>query len=155
MTWAQAVYSEQADNQRTPAPCLEVGDEVWLLRRNIETTRPGTKLDFKRLSKFLIIEKISSHAYKLDLPTSMKVLTVLHVSLLEPAASDPLPGRVQPPPPPVIVDEGFEYEVEAVVDSKRVGRSLEYHVQWVGYDQSTWEPAALLANIPTAVRAFH
>ena len=30
MTWAQAVYSEQADKHRIPAPKFDVGDEVWL-----------------------------------------------------------------------------------------------------------------------------
>ena len=129
MTWAQAVYTEQADNRRIPAPRLEVGDEVWLLRRNIKTTRPCTKLDFKRLGKFRISQKISSHAYRLDLHALMTVHPVFHVSLLDSATTDPLPGQIQPPPPPVIVDEEFEYEVEAVVDSTRVGRLLEYHVQ--------------------------
>jgi len=105
MTWSQAVYSEQANKTRIPAPKLEVGDEVWLLRRHVKTTHPSTKLDFKCLGKFRILQKVSSHAYKLDLPASMKIHPVFHGSLLEPAATDPLPGQTQPPPPPVIVDD--------------------------------------------------
>ena len=108
MTWAQAVYSEQADKNRIPAPKFEVGDEVWLLRKNLKTTRPSSKLDFKCLGKFRITKKVSSHAYKLELLASMKVHPVFHVSLLEPAASDPLPGQLQPPLPPVIIDEETE-----------------------------------------------
>jgi len=46
MTWSQATYSEQANKSRISPPKLEVEDEVWLLRRNIKTTRPSMKLDF-------------------------------------------------------------------------------------------------------------
>jgi len=92
MTWSQAAYSKQANKARIPAPKLEVGDEVWLLRHHVKTSRPSTKLEFKCLGKFRILQKVSSHAYKLDLPASMKIHLVFHISLLEPAATDPLPG---------------------------------------------------------------
>jgi len=105
MTWSQEIYSEQANKSRIPSLKLEVGDEVWLLRHNIKTTHSSTKLDFKRLGKFRILQKVSSHSYKLDLPASMKAHPVFHVSLLEPAATDPLPGQVQPAPPPIIIDD--------------------------------------------------
>jgi hypothetical protein len=35
MTWAQALYSEYANQNRQPAPAYEVGDEVWLDAYNI------------------------------------------------------------------------------------------------------------------------
>jgi hypothetical protein len=124
MTWAQATYSEQANKSRIPAPKLEVGDEVWLLRRHVKTTRPSTKLDYKPLGKFRIIQKVSSHAYKLDLPASIKIHPVFHISLLEPASTDPLPGQPQPPPPPIIVDDEPEWEVDEIVDSRFVGKTL-------------------------------
>ena len=128
MTWAQAEYSEQADKHRIPAPRLEAGDYVWLLRKNIRTTQPSNKSDFKRLGKFRIIQRVSSHAYKLELPASMKVHPVFHVSLLEPAATDPLPNQVQPPPPPVIVEEE---EPECVRLPKMLNQqSLAYKTTW-------------------------
>ena len=105
MTWAQAVYSEQANKLKIPTPKFEVGDEVWLLRKNLKTAWPSSKLDFKCLGKFRITRKVSFHAYKLELPASMKVHPVFHIFLLESAGSDLLPGQVQPPPPPVIIDE--------------------------------------------------
>ena len=92
MVYSQAIQAEQADKDRLPAPTYILVNEVWLLRRQIRITCLSSKLDFKSLGRFKIIQKISSHAYKLDLPASMKCHPVFHVSLLEPASSNPLDG---------------------------------------------------------------
>ena len=148
MVYAQAIQFEQADKDRLPAPVYKIGDEVWLLRRHIQTTCPSSKLDFKRLGRFKIIQKISSHTNKLDIPASMKSHPVFHVSLLEPAASNPLARQKQPAPPSTIVDDNVEFEVEEILDSKLVRKTLKYLVRWVGYDELTWEPAELLKKSP-------
>ena len=90
---------------------------------------PYSKLDFKRLCRFKILEKISNHAYKLDLPAFMKCNPVLHISLLEPTVSNPLKGQKRRPPPPIIVNDEQEYEAEEVVDSKLIYTKLYYQVQ--------------------------
>ena len=155
MVYAQAIQAEQADKDRLPAPAYQVGDEVWLLRRLIQTTRPSSKFDFKRLGGFKITQKISSYAYKLDLPASMKCHPVFHVSLLEPAANNPLVGQKQPVPPAIIVNNNVEFEVEEILHSKLVRKTLKYLVRWVGYDEITWEPAELVKNSPELVHYFH
>ena len=162
MTYAQAINQEQANKKRTTAPNLQIGDDVWLLSRNVKTTRPSKKLDFKKLGPFKVIEKLGSAVYKLDLPHSMKdIHPVFHISLLEPAASNPLEGQQQPPPPPIIIDENPEWEVQEIVDSKlrKFGRSkkkkLFYLVHWKGYAQPTWEPSENLQNSQEALEDFH
>ena len=58
-------YKEQANRHRLDAPQFEVGDFVWLLRRNIATTRPCPKLDYKKLGPFRINIENWFHSYPL------------------------------------------------------------------------------------------
>ncbi|KAG0157618.1 hypothetical protein PDIDSM_4803 [Penicillium digitatum] len=69
---AQARYEEQTNRHRAPARRYRSGQLVWLNARNIRTLRPQKKLDWKNLGPFKVLEAISAHAYKLELPASMK-----------------------------------------------------------------------------------
>ena len=80
-------------------------------------------MDYQRLDSYLITKQINEVAFQLDLP-HIRLHPVFHVSLLEPYASNSIPGRVVPPPPPFEFDEGPEYEVKAILDSKVVKNKL-------------------------------
>src|SRR5690606_34027559 len=99
----------------SPPPKFEVNDLVYLDRRNIKTTRPMKKLDYKRLGPFKIIRRISNNAFELKLPSTMKIHPVFHVSLLEPYHANSL-RQNEPPPPPIEVDNELEWEVETILD---------------------------------------
>src|SRR6202000_1401986 len=132
---AQAQYQLPADRRRQPAPTLNVGDRVWLNAKHITTKRPSKKLDHKRLGPFRISKKISSHAFRLELPHGMRFLhPVFHISLLEPYHTNTIPNRVQPPPLPVEIDGHTKYEVAAILNSRRRRQRLEYLVQWKGFE---------------------
>lgn len=157
---AQAQYQGPADRRRQTPPSFEEGDEVWLNAKNIKTSRPSKKLGPKKLGPFKIIKKISSHAYRLELPNAMRFLhPVFNISLLEPRYPNTLAHRTQPPPPPIEVDGEAEYEVAAILDSRRYRNKLKYLVQWKGYEgqaeSSMWEPSENLANSPQLVSDFH
>lgn len=156
MLWAQDKFKEYADRRRLPAPAYQNGDLVWLNKKNITTTRPCTKLDWKKLGPFRVIEAIGTHAYKLELPPSMKCHPVFHVSLLDPASSDPYPGQIEPPPPPIIIEDEEEWVVEKIEDSRMFGRwkKLQYLVKWKGYPDVTWEPAEDINGL-AAIDQFH
>ena len=111
----------------------QVGDKVWLLSSNINTQRPNKKLDWKRFGPYPIIEKIGTQAYRLQLPPSMKIHPVFHISLLDRYTENDIPGRIQPPPPPVIIKNQIEYEVEDILDSKFLRKRLFYLIKWKGY----------------------
>jgi hypothetical protein len=136
-----------------------VGDKIWLSRRNIRTTRPSQKLDVKRLGPFPIEEVVGTGqlAYRLRLPSQLRIHPVFHVSLLEPYRENQLPGRRQEPAPPVEVEGELEYEVKEVLDSKMSRGKLKYLVEWEGYgpDERSWEPAENVQNAAEAVAEFH
>ena len=61
------------------------------------------------------------------------------------------------PPPPDIIDNVEEYEVEEIVDSKMYRGKLKYLVHWKGYpiEERTWEPVENLSNSQEYIDEFH
>jgi len=157
LTEAQEHQERYYNPKRQPQPDFQPGDQVWLLRQNIKTTRPADKLDVKRLGPFKILQAVNSRAFKLKLPAEMsRTHPVFHVSLLEPYQVDTIPDRFVPEPPPIIVDGQVEYEVESISDSEiHKKKGLRYLVKWYGYARPSWERAASLEHASTIVKEFH
>ena len=130
---------------------FELGTDVLLSTKNIHMRAPtGRKSTPKLLPKwigpFKVLEKVgeSNLAYKLELPSTLKIHPVFHVSLLKEYLSD---GRVQPPSPLIIEGEAY-FMIERILDhrvSKR-GRQtrLEYLIKWLDYgsEHNSWEPSS-------------
>ena len=74
------------------------------------------------------------YAYHLKFPPDIKVHPVRHISKLEPAATNPFPGRTIEPPPPVVIAGEEEWEVEEVLNSRLKYEKLQYLIKWTGYD---------------------
>jgi Integrase zinc binding domain/Chromo (CHRromatin Organisation MOdifier) domain len=149
MTHAQQVQENATNRFRQQAPSFKVGDKVWLNLTNIRTTRTSKKLDAKH-AKFTVIEVVGSHSYRLDTPPGIH--NVFHSKLLRPASSDPLPSQIQDDtqPPPQIIGDDEEYEVEEIRDEKIVRRrgqeKRQFLVKWTGYARPTWEPYEALQD---------
>jgi hypothetical protein len=161
---AQATQRYYA-NQKRRGETFEVGERVWLstehARTDADRLRPSRKLAAKYSGPYTIIEKISDVVYKLDLPPSMHVHPVFHVSRLKRHHERPAELRApnqedETPPPPVVVDDHEEYEVENILAKRKFGRQIKYLVQWKGYpiEASTWQSEADLANAADIVREF-
>ena len=66
---------------------LKEGDKVYLLWKNIETTRPSNKLNHVKIKPFKIIRNIKETSFKLELPEEMwQKHSVCHISLLKPVS---------------------------------------------------------------------
>ena len=154
---ARKAMETSANRRRRWAPPFVPGNKLWLLRRHISTTRPSSKLDVRRLGPFGIIAQVGLSAFHLDLPPSMKIHPVFHVSLLEPYVENNFPGRVVAPPLAIQVDGFLEFEVQSISDSKFRRKKLQCFVDWVGYDISerSWELAENLSNATSAINTFH
>lgn len=147
ITNAQKRYKDQADRNRIPPPEFTIGSEAFVLAKHIKSTRPTKKFAEKYLGPFKVIGRPGSLSYKLQLPKYLsRIHPVFHVSQLEPAIPNPIPNRIQPPPPPIEVDGEEEFEVAEILDSKFDRRyrrcPLRYYIRWKGYegtdDEFSW-----------------
>src|SRR5262249_5315902 len=110
------------------------------------------------------IAQVGSQSFTLRLPPSMHTIhPVFHVSQLELATPNIIPNRIQPPPPPVIIDGEPEFEISEILDSKIDNRrrlcKLLYLVRWTGYEgtdeETSWILATELGNASELVTDFH
>ena len=137
-----------------------IGEQVLLSSKNLQLKTAGTpKLWPRWIGPFIVIDRLGEGlSYKLDLPERMsKTHPVFHVGLLQKYMSN---GTIQPPPLPELVDDEFEYIVEAVLGHRQVKTGKQhktgYLVKWLGYgnEHDTFEPAASLANAKQEVQGY-
>jgi len=143
MVAAQLWQKRYYNLHRKPDPNLQSADMVWLIPRNIMTTRPSKKLDYKKIGLFKILAKIGTSAYKLDLPPSMAIHNTLHLSLLEPYQDNRFPSQIKEPPPPIQIEGEDEYELDEIIDSRLHYNKLQYRAKWKGYSpehDKVWYP---------------
>ena len=69
---------------------FNIGDKVWIFTRFMAACG-APKFQYKFIGPFKILQKIGKAAYKVDLPQSMLMHLVFHVSFL--TADKPRPGK--------------------------------------------------------------
>lgn len=158
---AQAYQKRFADRHRREAQ-FKVGDKVLLDTTHVSMGTRVRKLAERFCGPMKVLEAYSPWVYKLELPPSLKIHPVFHVSKLRPYFEDHgdfvRPDELRPPP--MIVDGRNEYEVERIIDRRvrRYGRNerVEYLIKWKGYDnyENTWEPLSNLTGAAELVEAF-
>jgi hypothetical protein len=74
-------------------------------------------------------------AYQLQLPDHWKIHNVFHTSLLTPYHETPAHGPNFTEPPPEIIDDTLEWEVERILKQRTFGRwkKKQYLIRWKGY----------------------
>ena len=142
----------------TPPDSYHVGDKVWLEAKHLALPYQTPKLAPKRHGPFTIIKRVSPVTYQLQLPTAWTIHDVFHASLLTPYRETIEHGTNYTRPPPDLIKDAKEYEVEAIVNHRHFGRKrqLQYLIKWKGYPDAdnTWE-AADHVHTPTLVQTYH
>ena len=119
------------------------------------------KLDDVRHGPFEIVEKVGASSYKLKIPKTWKrIHDVFNEVLLTPYHEPQFPNQPRATkPPPEVVGEELEYEVEKIVDSRltRNKRGVQYLVKFKGWPSSSneWINSSLLPNAQEAIEEFH
>lgn len=133
---------------------------VWLEGKNLQTTQPKAKLALKHHGPFTIIDVLGPVTYRLDIPKTWKrIHPVFHASLLTPYVETDAHGPNFATPPPDLVDDEEEYEIERILDSRPTcnKRGIEYLVKWKGYPDSEnqWLTRTHLMHAQEVVNDFH
>ena len=153
-----------ADSRRLPAPEFKIGSHTFIKVQFFHTTQPSKKLSKKYLGPYEIIACPGSHSVTLQLLDSLcTVHPVFHVSMLEPAVPNMIPGQVQSPPPPIMVDDEPEFKILEILDTKidnccRTCKLL-YLVCWTGYEgtneETLWIHGSELGHASKLITYFH
>src|SRR5467141_772775 len=116
---AQRRYQTSADSRRLPVPEFKVGSQVFVKAQYFHTIQPSKKLSNKSIGPYEVLAHPGTHSVTLRLPHNFRAVhPVFHVSMLEPAFPNPIPNRIQPPPPPLIIEDQPEFEISEILDTK-------------------------------------
>jgi len=107
---------------------------MWLENKNIQSNRPSKKLDNKRYRPFRITKNIGSEVFQLELPKGWMIHNVFNEDLLTQCVKLKFQGQHKDPaPPPIIINEEEEYEIEEVRKHRKQEKGVQYLVHWKGY----------------------
>ena len=128
--------AKQVNKKRLKEPTFEKGDKVYLLTKNLKSKRPSSKLDHVRIGPFEVEKQTSKVNYQLKLPAKARIHPKFHVLLLESAPKN-TPVQTE-----WNIEEEEEYDVEKILDSRKINGKDHYLVKWLGYGnkENSWEP---------------
>ena len=113
LAWAQEEQTRHANKGRQPHPEYKIGDMVYVNAKHLASERPSRSLSFKNVGLWKIIRIIDNKAYELEIPDQLKnvgLTPIFHPWKLYLAPSNPFPGQVLPPEPPIAITENNEEE---------------------------------------------
>ena len=114
---------------------LKKRDKVYLLWKNIKTTRSSSKLDHVKIESFRIIRSIKETSFKLKLSKEIsRKHSVFHIFLLEPASSEIL--KLIKVLNNYLIKQEEWYKVQKILKHKKINSQQHYLVKWKRYSDS-------------------
>ena len=145
----------QVDWGRKETKDWKRGDQVILSTRDlIFKERPARKLD-QYIGPYVIEEVVSTNTVKLRLPTSMRIHPVVNVSQIV-QYKEQVGGQKRKEGKPIEIKRVEEWEVERILNKRKVRGVEKYLVQWKGLtvENNIWEKKENLENTKKLVDEF-
>ena len=144
------------NRNRSKFESFKTGDKGWLEARNLKHNIIDPKFSPKREGPFLISKVLSPLSYQLKLPTSWKIHPVFHASLLSPYKENDVHGPNFPAPPPDLINNEEEYEIEQILKHRGNKKNRSYLIRWKGYsaEEDTWIRESELPHAAETLLAY-
>ena len=152
----QEEMKRYADRGRKETEKWKKGDQVLLSTKDLVfKERPTKKLMERYVGLYTIEEVVSSNAVKLRLPNSMRIHPVVNVSRIV-RYKEQVKGQKKEEGKPVEVEGVEEWEVEKILNKKRIRGVEKYLIQWKGFtaEGDTWERKENLKNAKELIEEF-
>ena len=101
---------------------FKINDKVWLESKNLKLRHESKKLAPEREGPFVITEVLNPLNYRLSLPESWHIHPIFHASLLSSFKHTNVHGENFIRPPPDLIEEQPEYEIEAIISHRQSGK---------------------------------
>jgi hypothetical protein len=123
----------------------------------MKSNRPCDKLDHRMIGPFKIKQQMSNVSYKLDLPKTMLQHPVFHVAQLEPVKISMIKKNNVPRLEPIQFQNEEFFEVDQILNHRKVGRGYQYLVKLVGQTdaEATWMKTVQLTLAAETINRYH
>ena len=152
----QEEMKRYADRERKETEEWKKGDRVLLSTKNLVfKERPSKKLMERYVGPYVIEKIVSLNAVKLRLPSSMRIHLVVNMSQIV-RYREQMKGQKKKEGKAIEVDGVEEWEVEKVLNKKKIRGVEKYLIQWKGFtaEGNTWERKENLKNAGKLIEEF-
>ena len=158
---AQDEQGLQFNKGRRPVPDFKQGDRILVNPHSldwVDLKGVSAKLKQRWIGPFEVQQKINPKVFQLrmsDKYPGLPVFNIEHLRKYEESSTEMGDCTLMPKSRRTRI-EAPEYEVESIVGHRRMGKNLQYLVQWLGYgpQYDTWEPARGMRNASMLVRKY-
>ena len=145
-----------ADRNRRETEEWKKGDRVLLSTKDLVfKERPVRKLTERYVGLYEIEEVVSSNTVKLQLPTLMRIYPVVNISQIV-WYKEQVKGQKKEEGKPIKVEGAKEWEVERILNKKKIRGVEKYLVRWKGFtaEGDTCKRKENLKNTGEALEEF-